>query len=87
MVIFFNLSSTTKHLHQLQVENCDSNSRLVVDDDDNGEFRIERVKAINYLCVTDIKVCFDLQSTLKGLAHAKIIKKSVILFRVLNMTI
>ena len=26
-------------------------------------------------------------SELKGLAHAKIIKKSVILFRVLNMTI
>ena len=26
-------------------------------------------------------------STLKGLAHAKIIKKSVILFRALNMTI
>ena len=28
-----------------------------------------------------------LQKYLKGLAHAKIIKKSVILFRVLNMTI
>ena len=23
------------HLHPLQVENCDSNSRLVVDEDDN----------------------------------------------------
>ena len=29
----------------------------------------------------------SLQIHLKGLAHAKIIKKSVILFRVLNMTI
>ena len=31
------------HLHPLQVETCDSNSRLVVDEDDNGKFRLERV--------------------------------------------
>ena len=31
-------------LHPLQVENCDSNSRLVVDEDDNDKFRLERVK-------------------------------------------
>ena len=37
MVIFFNLSSTSNHLHPLQVENCDSNSRLVVNEDDNGK--------------------------------------------------
>ena len=42
-VIFFNLSLTLNHLHPLQVENCDSNSRLVMDDDDYGKFRIERV--------------------------------------------
>ena len=41
--IFFNVSSTSSHLHQLQVENCDSNSRLVVDGDDNGKLRLERV--------------------------------------------
>ena len=35
MVIFFNLSPTPIHLHPLQAENCDSNSRLVVDEDDN----------------------------------------------------
>ena len=35
MPIFFNLSPTSNHLHPLQVENCDSNSRLVVDEDDN----------------------------------------------------
>ena len=34
----------SSHLHPLQVENCDSNSRLVVDEDDNGKFRLERVK-------------------------------------------
>ena len=43
MVIFFNFSPTSSHLHQLQVENRDSNSRLVVDEDDNGKFRLERV--------------------------------------------
>ena len=42
MVIFFNFSPTSNHLHPLQVENCDSNSRLVVDEDDNGKFRPER---------------------------------------------
>ena len=33
-----NLAPTSSHLHQLQVENCDSNTRLVVDEDDNGKF-------------------------------------------------
>ena len=32
--IFINFSPTTNHLHALQVENCDSKSRLVVDEDD-----------------------------------------------------
>ena len=44
MAIFFDISSTSNHLHPLQVENCDSNSRLVVDEDDIGNFRLERVK-------------------------------------------
>ena len=35
MAIFFTFSPTSNHLHPLQVENCDSNSRLVVDEDDN----------------------------------------------------
>ena len=43
MDIFFNLSANSNHLYPLQVENCESNSRLVVDKDDNGEFRLERV--------------------------------------------
>ena len=46
IVIFFNLSPTSNHLHPLQVENCDSNSRLVVDEDDNGQFRLEMVKRV-----------------------------------------
>ena len=44
MAIFFNFSPTSNHGHPLQVENCDSNSRLVVDEDDHDEFRLERVK-------------------------------------------
>ena len=44
MVVFFNFSPTSSHLHPLQAENCDSNSRLVVDEDDNGKLRLERVK-------------------------------------------
>ena len=43
MTIFFNFSFASNHLHPLQVKNCDSNSRLVVDEDDNGKFRLERV--------------------------------------------
>ena len=44
MLIFFNFKITSNHLHSLQVENCDSNSRLVKDEDDYGKFRPERVK-------------------------------------------
>ena len=44
MAIFFTFSPTSNHLHPLEVENCDSNSRLVVDEDDNDKFRLERVK-------------------------------------------
>ena len=58
MAILFNFPSTTNHLHPLQVENCGSNSRLVVDEDasttsiarlvvgedGHGKFRLERVK-------------------------------------------
>ena len=47
MAIFFNFSPTSNHLHPPQVENCDSNSRLVVDEDDNGKFRLEIIKSHN----------------------------------------
>ena len=35
MAIFYIFPPTPSHLHSLQVENCDSNSRLVVNEDDN----------------------------------------------------
>ena len=55
MVIFLNFSLTSNHLHPLQVENCDSNSRLVVDEDDNGKFRLERVKVlITFISLTHL---------------------------------
>ena len=44
IAIFLNFPATSSNLHPLQVENCDSNSRLVVDEDDNGKFRSERAK-------------------------------------------
>ena len=44
MVTFFNFSPTSNHLHPLQAENCDSNSRLVVDEDDNGKSGLKRLK-------------------------------------------
>ena len=43
IAIFFNFLTTSNHLYPLQVEKCDSISRLVVDEDDNGKFRLERV--------------------------------------------
>ena len=43
MVIFFNFSPNSNHLHPLQVENCDSNSPLVVDEDDDDKLRLEKV--------------------------------------------
>ena len=47
MVIFFNFQTTSNHLHPLQGENCDSNAWLVVGEDDNGKFRLERVKVLS----------------------------------------
>ena len=46
VAIFCTFSTTSSHLHplQVQVENCDSNSRLVVDEEDNDKFRLDRVK-------------------------------------------
>ena len=41
-IIFgIDFQTISNHLHPVQVENCDSNSRLVMDEDDNGEFRLE----------------------------------------------
>ena len=42
---FFHLLPTSRDFHSLQVENCGSNSRIVVDEDDNGKFRLERVNS------------------------------------------
>ena len=44
ITISLNFQPTSSHLHPLQVKNCDKNSRLVVDKDDNGKLRLERVK-------------------------------------------
>ena len=43
MVIFLNFSPNSNQIHPLQVAICDSNLWLVMDDDENGKFRLERV--------------------------------------------
>ena len=51
MAIFFNFSPILNQLYPLQVENCDSNSRLVVDEDDNGKFKLERVELLFFIVI------------------------------------
>ena len=57
MAIFLFFSLTSSQLHPLQVENCDSNSPLVVDEDDNGKVRLERVTTLKYFIINH-GVCF-----------------------------
>ena len=45
VTIFLNISPTSNYLHPLQVKKCHSSSRLVVGEDDNGNFRLEMVHA------------------------------------------
>ena len=39
---FLNLPPTSRHLHPLQVEKCDINSRLVVNEDVNDKLKHKR---------------------------------------------
>ena len=55
MAIFFTCSPTSNHLHSLQGENCDCNSRLVVYEDGNGKFRLERVNGIENVDISILK--------------------------------
>ena len=52
MVVFFNFSPTLNHIHPLQVENCGSNSRLVVDEYDNVKSGLKglNIKFCKYFC-------------------------------------
>ena len=50
MTIFFTFSPTSNHLHPLQVENCDSNSWLVVDEDDNVKSGLKELIDVNDKC-------------------------------------
>ena len=53
MAIVFTFSPTANHLHPLQVENCDSNSRLVVDEDDNVKSGLKGLNiTFNLTCLT-----------------------------------
>ena len=48
-ILFFHLPPTSSHFHSIQDEDCDRNSRLVVNEDDNGKFRLQRVKDVKIL--------------------------------------
>ena len=61
MAIFFTFSPKANHLRPLKVENCDSNSRLVVDEDDNGKFRLERVNELIKSLLLGMKQMFKHQ--------------------------
>ena len=50
VAILFIILSTSSHLHPLQGENCDSDSRLVADEDDNGKLRLEEVNLRPNIC-------------------------------------
>ena len=54
-LIFLNYPPISNHLYPLQVENCDSNSRLVVDEDDNGKFKLERFKLTTSYQAQDVE--------------------------------
>ena len=60
MAIFLNFLPTSNHLHPIQVEDCDSNSRLVVNRGDNGKFRVERVNRLNH-CYWERNVCSNIK--------------------------
>ena len=67
VVIFCNFLTTSSHLRPLQVENCGSNSRLVVDEDDNDKFRIERVNIMAMKeSYVQSAIAFQLQSIAAG---------------------
>ena len=74
MAIFFTFSPTSTHLHPLQVENCDSNSRLVVDLDDNDKIRLERVKVTYKSIGLGVK-------TVLSMVYVTIKKRSLSLYR------
>ena len=63
VALFLNFSPTSSHLYPLQVENCDSNSRLVVDKDDKGKFRLERVRGYCLLYTDLLFICIRLEHT------------------------
>ena len=62
VAIFFNFSPITSNLLLLQVENCDSNSRLVVEENDNGKIRLERVKK-SFLEGSHLSLCKGTDAT------------------------
>ena len=53
-IYFVHLPPNSSHLHPLEGENCDGNSRPLVDEDDNGKFRLEMVNFMHIMSESDI---------------------------------
>ena len=74
MAIFFNFSPTSNHLHPLQVENCESNSRLV-DDDDNVKSGLKGLSSIS----ADQRITMGTTQQTKGLPPAPHVKLQTVI--------
>ena len=63
--IFVDFSPSSNYLYPLQVGNCDSNIRLVADEDDTGKFRLESVndaedECDSFLTLSSLNLCCHL---------------------------
>ena len=61
MEIFFNFLPTSGHLHPLEVENCDSNSRLVAAEDGNVKSGLKGLTLWS-LCTAILVFCNVIQN-------------------------
>ena len=79
MAIFFTFPPTLNHLHPLQVENCNSNSRRVVDEDDNGKFRPERVNGF-HVSLSRVVTVVTRENVVNHITDCKVVIRASILF-------
>ena len=87
MVVFFNFSPILNHLHPLQVENCGSNSRLVVDEYDNVKSGLKGFMVVHRLGSTQTikKHWFCISCLLGRPYHMFIVLLSVSIFHHLKL--
>ena len=69
MVIFLNFSPTSNHLHPLQVENCDSKSRLFYDNATMFEATKNSIVDTTIIKVAQFKILYIFCSPRKEILH------------------